>query len=186
MYGMLNRAVEEVIRHNYGEAKWEEIRNEAGVDVEVFMSNEAYPDEITYRLVGAASRLLGIPADTILMRLGEHWILHTAQEGYSGLMQAAGRNLPEFLGNLPNFHARLTMIFPRLQPPRFQCTDIGDSRLLLHYYSNRQGLAPFVVGLLQALGKRFDTTVTARQIADKCQGADHDVFEITWTTDRPQ
>lgn len=186
MYGMLNKAVEEIICLNHGEAKWEEIKTEAGVEVEVFMSNEAYPDEITYRLVAAASRLLNTPAEAILMALGERWILHTAQEGYSGLMQAAGRNLPEFLRNLPNFHSRVSMIFPKLQPPKFQCTDETDSSLTLHYYSNRQGLAPFVVGLMRGLGKRFDMQVTARHVADRTTGADHDIFEVTWTAAQPQ
>ena len=43
----------------------------AGVDVEVFMSNEGYPDEITYSLVAAASEVLRTPAEQILAWLGE-------------------------------------------------------------------------------------------------------------------
>ena len=104
MYGMVNKAVEEMVCMHHGEAMWEEIKAKAGVDVEVFMSNEGYPDEITYQLVGAASEVLKLPAEQILHDFGEHWVLHTAQEGYGGLMKAAGRNLPEFLRSLPNFH----------------------------------------------------------------------------------
>lgn len=181
MYGMVNKAVEEMVVLHHGEETWERIKAKAGVDVEVFMSNEGYPDQITYNLVAAASEVLQTPADQILQSFGEHWILHTAQEGYGGLMQAAGKTLPEFLKNLPNFHSRVAMIFPQLKPPHFECSDITDRSLQLHYFSDRPGLAPFVVGLMRGLGKMFHTPVTVRQTATKTQGADHDVFEVTWT-----
>ena len=181
MYGMVNKAVEDMVVMHHGEPVWEQIKAKAGVDVEVFMSNESYSDDITYNLVGAASEVLKVPPDQILIGFGEHWVLHTAQEGYGGLMKAAGKSLPEFLKNLPNFHARVAMIFPRLQPPRFECTDITDRSLKLHYISHRQGLAPFVVGLMHGLGKMFKTPVTVRQTQIKDQGANHDVFEVTWT-----
>jgi hypothetical protein len=155
MYGMVNKAVEEMVVMHHGETMWEQIKAKAGVDVEVFMSNEGYPDDITYNLVGAASQMLNLPATQILRGFGEHWILHTAQQGYGGLMQANGRTLPEFLRNLPDFHSRVAMIFPKLQPPRFVCTEITESSLNLHYYSDREGLAEFVVGLMIGLWARW-------------------------------
>jgi hypothetical protein len=180
MYGMVNKAVEEMVCLHHGEATWEKIKAAAGVDIDVFMSNESYDDDITYRLVGAASEVLALPAEQILIGFGEHWVLHTAQEGYGGLMKAAGKTLPEFLQNLPNFHARVAMIFPKLQPPHFRCTEITDHSLRLHYHSHRPGLAPFVVGLMQGLGRMFQTPVTVRRIEAKEEGADHDVFTVTW------
>lgn len=181
MYGMVNRAVEDMVCRHHGEAAWETIKARAGVDIDVFMSNEGYPDEITYNLVAAASEVLSLPAEQILMGFGEHWILHTAQESYGGLMRAAGKSLPEFLRNLPNFHSRVSMIFPNLQPPRFRCTEVTSSSLQLHYISERQGLAPFVVGLLHGLGKMFGTQVTVKLKQSRDQGADHEVFEVSWT-----
>ena len=144
MYGMVNKAVEDMVCRDYGAPTWERIKERAGVDTEVFLSNEPYADEVTYRLVAAASELLGTPAANILEAFGEHWVLHTAQEGYGPLMRAAGRSLPEFLVNLPNFHSRVAMIFPKLQPPRFECTDITSRSLKLHYFTHRPGLESFV------------------------------------------
>ncbi len=180
MYGMVNKAIEEMVCRNHGEEVWEKIKAKAGIEVDVFMTNEGYPDELTYKLVAAASEVLGVPAGDILVGFGEHWVLYTAQEGYGGLMRAGGDNLPEFLRNLPDFHTRVTMVFPKLQPPRFHCTDITDRSLKLHYISHREGLAPFVVGLMQGLGKMFKTPVTVRLLEAKADGADHDVFDVTW------
>lgn len=180
MYGMVNKAVEEMVCMHHGEAAWEQIKKKAKVDVDVFMSNEGYPDEITYRLVGAASEVLNVPADEILCAFGEHWVLHTAQEGYGGLMKATGKSLSEFLINLPNFHSRVSMIFPKLQPPRFTCSDVTNHSLTLHYFTHRPGLAPFVVGLIRGLGKMFNTEVEVVRVQAREQGCDHDVFSICW------
>lgn len=180
MYGMVNKAIEEFACLNHGTEAWEAIKQKAGVDVDVFMTNEGYPDDMTYALVGAASEVLGVPAEEILIGFGEHWVLHTAQDGYGSLMQAGGDNLADFLRNLPTFHSHVSMVFPKLQPPRFHCTEITDHSLKLHYMSHREGLAPFVVGLMQGLGKMFKTPAKVQLLEAKAEGADHDVFEVTW------
>lgn len=180
MYGMVNRAVEDMVCAHHGQAVWEQIKRRAKVQVDEFISNESYDDEITYQLVGAASEILQQPAENILMGFGEHWVLHTAKNSYGGMMRAAGKSLPEFLKNLPSFHDRVSLIFPRLRPPHFHCSDFTESSLQLHYFSHREGLAPFVIGLMHGLGKMFNTPVRVRQTASRQANADHDIFEVCW------
>ncbi|MCF7763741.1 MAG: heme NO-binding domain-containing protein [Verrucomicrobia bacterium] len=180
MYGMVNKAIEEMVCKHHGKPAWEQIKERAGVDVPMFVSNEGYEDAITYQLVTAASELTGAPASQILEAFGEHWILHTAREGYGDLMDAGGDNLPQFLKNLPNFHTRVIMMFPNLQPPQFEVSEVKDHSLHLHYRTHRPGLESFVVGLLKGLGKLFQTPVQTRLIESRSAGADHDVFLVEW------
>lgn len=180
MYGMVNKAIEQMVVMHHGEDTWEKIKVKAGTSIEVFISNEPYPDELTYALVAAASESLQVPQEKLLHEFGEHWILHTAMESYGGLMRAAGRSIGEFLGNLPNFHARVSMIFPKLKPPHFECTEITEHSLNLHYHSERPGLQPFVIGLMNGLGKMFKIPVQVKQTYFKSQGHTHDVFSVTW------
>lgn len=181
MYGMVNKAIEDLITSEHGADVWERIRARAGVKEEVFISNESYPDEVTYGLVGAASEVLDKPAAEILFAFGEWWVLKTANEGYGALMKAAGKTLPEFLINLPSFHTRVAMIFPRLHPPVFRCSEVTETSLHLHYMSHRQGLSSFVCGLLSGLGKMFGTPVEIQHIIQKEQGAEHDVYRVSWS-----
>ena len=180
MYGMVNRAIQELVCANFGEDAWERIKAASGVDAELFIRNETYPDDVTYRLVGAASQVLGVDASVVLETFGEHWILSTAREGYGDLLDAAGKTLPEFLQNLPNFHSRVVLIFPKLKPPRFRCTDVQEHSLTLHYYSHRPGLTSLVVGMVRGLGKMFETDVTTELVVSAAAGADHDEFRVTW------
>ena len=180
MYGMVNQAVEQMLVRRFGAPAWEAIRAKAGVDEEVFISNESYPDEMTYNLIGAAQECTGVSAGEILENLGEFWVLETAQRGYGHLMKSGGKTFPEFLHNLPNFHTRIILIYPKLQPPRFVVEDVDDKTLDLHYYSDRAGLAPFVTGLIHGLGKMFSLKVNVQQIRGRTADFDHDVFRISW------
>lgn len=180
MYGMVNKALEDMIISQHGENVWERIKDAAGVDIDIFVSNEGYPDEITYNLIGAAHEILKLPVAEILEAFGTHWVLHTALEGYGDLMEAGGNTFLEFLLNLPNFHSRVKLIFPSLTPPCFVCTDIDNSSLRLHYYSRRNGLSRFVVGLVKGLGMMFSTPVQVELIMSLAAGDDHDVFQIDW------
>ncbi len=180
MYGMVNKAIEEMVVSAHGEAAWVEIKRRAGVTEEIFISDEGYSDEITYKLVGAASEVMGTPAEKILHAFGEHWVLNTAKKGYGPMMTAGGRTLRDFLTNLPHFHDRVAMIYPNLAPPRFEIADDGERSLRLHYRSHRTGLTAFMEGLLSGLGKMFATPIRVTLEASKAAGADHDIFLVQW------
>ena len=178
MYGMVNKALEDLVCSRYGQDTWETIKRDAGVDIDVFISMDGYPDDVTYKLVGAASAVLGQSAEEVLKAFGEYWVLYTAKEGYGEVLKMAGDTLPVFLQNLDNLHARMGLIFPRLKPPSFRCTDIREDSLRLHYHSTRPGLAPFVIGLVTGLAVRFKTEIDITQTHSRSQGADHDEFMV--------
>lgn len=180
MYGMVNKAVEDLVTIKFGADKWRAVKKKAGVTIEAFISNDAYDDSITYSLVGAASEVLGLTPSEILFAFGEFWVLHTARLDYGDLLSSAGRDLPEFLDYLPSFHIRVALIFPHLKPPRFEVSDRGPDRLTMHYFSHRPGLSDFVKGLFSGLGKMYETPLTVTQTKSKDQGAEHDEFLLQW------
>ena len=178
MYGLVNRALEELIRKEHGDAMWERIKADAGVDVEVFIRMDQYPDEITYQLVQSASHVLHAPVESLLHAFGVHWTLYTGREGYGALLSDAGSTLQEVLTNLDDLHTRVGLMYPQLRPPSFRCTDVAADRLVLHYYSSRAGLAPMVVGLVEGLGKRFGQQLRITPQLRRTHGDDHDSFLV--------
>ncbi|MEI2577471.1 heme NO-binding domain-containing protein [Scytonema sp. PRP1] len=180
MYGLVNKAIRDMVCEKFGEDTWETIRQKAEVEVDTFIGMEAYPDDITHRLVKAASEVLAMPPPEILKAFGEYWVIYTAEEGYGEMMDMAGDNLPDFLQNLDNLHARVGVSFPQLKPPSFECTDVAEESMNLHYRSSRQGLAPMVFGLVGGLGKRFNVEVDITQLRSREEGAEHDEFSIKY------
>lgn len=174
MYGLVNKAVVDLVVSKFGQDTWNAIKKKAEVDVDVFVSMDGYPDDITYRLVGAASDVLKIPPEAVLEAFGEYWVLYTAQEGYGPMLDASGKSLREFLENLDALHARVALTMPELKPPRFRLVPVDDSTMTLEYHSTRQGLAPMVVGLLKGLSIRFATPIDVTH----ARRDDHDEFTI--------
>jgi hypothetical protein len=180
MYGLVNKAIQDMVCSRFGEQKWNEIKQKAEIDVDMFVSMEGYPDDVTHRLVKAASQVLELPAPAIMQAFGEFWVEYTSTEGYGEMMDMFGDTLPEFLDNLDNLHTRLGVSFPKLQPPSFETVELEDDTLNLQYYSHREGLAPMVVGLVKGLGKRFDTEVDITQTQSRDTGADCDEFLVKY------
>lgn len=181
MYGILNRAIEELVTAHFGTAKWALVKERSGVDVDYFISNEPYDDDITYRLATAVSEEMNMPVGEVFRAFGEWWVVKTAHGKYGALMTAGGKSLREFLINLPHFHNRIYLIYPKVTPPEFQISDLSENSLHLHYRSSREGLQDFVLGLLQGLVVMFDTPADIGLIADRNAGDDHDIFKICWT-----
>lgn len=180
MYGIVNKAIEDLVTENYGSEKWDKVKERSQVHVDFFISNEPYNDDITYKLAAAASEELNIGLGDVLHAFGEWWILRTGKEKYGAMMSAGGSSLREFLINLPVFHTRVMLMYPKLTPPEFKVSDITADSLLVHYFSKREGLQDFVRGLLSGLAKMYNTEVKIDLLESRGEGADHEVFKITW------
>lgn len=179
MYGLVNKAIQDLVTRNFGEEKWLQIKTKAGFEDNFFVGMRSYPDELTYNLVGAASEVLKMTPEQILNAFGEYWILFTADEGYREILKIYGSNLRDFLMNLNNLHDQVGMIMPNLTPPKFTVRDLEANKLELIYQSTREGLAPMVVGLLKGLGARFNQECEIIQTGLRSE-LGHDIFEIKW------
>lgn len=180
MYGIVNKAIEDLVTEQFGSDAWERIKQRSGVEVDFFISNEPYDDAITFSLAQAVAAEMQISLSDVLVTFGEYWVLKTGKEKYGHLMDAGGSSLQEFLLNLPQFHTRIQLIYPRLTPPEFRISDVTPNSLHLHYYSKRQGLQDFVRGLLQGLGKMYHTPVAIALLQHRETGADHEIFKVSW------
>jgi hypothetical protein len=180
MYGIVNKAIEELVVENFGQQKWEEVKECSGVDIDYFISNEPYDDDITFKLAMAVAEVMSLSISDVLRSFGEWWVLRTGKQKYSGMMEAGGSNLMEFLQNLPQFHNRVILIYPRLTPPEFSTSHIEDSSIWIHYRSKREGLQEFVFGLLSGLSKMYETPSTIELIQSRNSGSDHEIFKVSW------
>ncbi len=187
MYGLVNRAIQQMVCSHHGEDTWLRIKVKADLaDLDFFSTYQAYPDDVTHRLVAAASEELKLTPTDIMQAFGEYWITYTASEGYEQLLESTGESLPEFLDHLDTLHARAGLAFPELKPPAFRCQHGPGRSMDLEYRSSRQGLAPMVVGLLHGLGRRFRTPVTVEQTAARDKGDGQDLFHIRYQDDNTE
>lgn len=180
MYGIVNKSIEELVIANYGEEKWEDIKAKSKINIEYFISNESYDDDVTFILAGTIAEELGVGVDDVLKLFGEWWILHTGKNHYGYLLESGGDNFKEFMLNLPAFHNRVMMMYPKLTPPEFKVSHVEEQSLHLHYFSKRKGLTAFVYGLMSGLGKFFNTSVNTEHLESVSGENTHEIIKVTW------
>jgi len=180
LYGLVNLAIREMVRSNFGADTWKEICTEAGLERGTFETMTAYPDSITYDLVSASSKVLKADPEQLLQDFGEYWVLFSGRTAHGPLMSTQGKTFVEFVQQLDAMHSRIAMTFTDLSPPSFRCSNITEDALTLHYYTHRPGLAPFVVGLMRGVGKMFQLTLTTTLTVSKGPTCDHDQFQVTF------
>jgi Heme NO binding. len=165
MYGLVNKAIEDLICKEFGEDKWDEIVEDSDIGVDGFISMDNYDDDITYSLVASISKILGLSPEQVLQTFGKFWTTYTASKGYESILLMTGDNIEEFLFNIDELHSRITVTYPEMTPPKFTTHKITDNHFELEYRSDRSGLAPMVIGLLEGIGERFNKEVSVSQIS---------------------
>ncbi|KAJ3614075.1 hypothetical protein NHX12_017652 [Muraenolepis orangiensis] len=106
------------------------------------------------------------------------------ESGYDTILRVLGSNVREFLQNLDALHDHLGTIYPGMRAPSFRCTDgerggeRGD-RLILHYYSEREGLQDIVIGIIKTVAQQIHgTEIEMKVIQPKSEECDHVRFLI--------
>ncbi len=181
MYGLVNKAIQDLVCEKFGEDKWLQIKKMSNFEDDFFIGLQSYPDALTYELVKNASKVLGADGSVIMETFGEYWILYTAKEGYGEMLDLAGDTLSEFLNNLDMLHNRVNNIMPDLVAPQFSTRNETSNSIELEYRSKREGMTPMVVGLLRGLGVRFKKeNMKIEHIQQKNEVSDCHVFKIEW------
>lgn len=180
MYGMIHKAIRDMVTTVHGEATWQQVLSESGAGDADFLSLRSYDDKIAYALVGACSSILSAPAEACLEDFGRFWILVTASEHYGEMMRSYGQDTFSLLNHMNEMHERISSTFSGYKPPHFTVESTGDSSCLLHYRSIREGLSPFVVGLVLGLGEFFGEKVEiTRESTINEDGGEYSVFAVT-------
>lgn len=170
MYGLLHEALREVVIAHAGEDAWTGVALRAGSPSTVFIMMRPYPDALLYSLLDESSRTLRLDRDTLLERVGEQWALKVGPRAFGDLFDMCGGSFRAFLDNLQSLHTRMQLACPHLRPPQLAVEELGPAAARITYLSEREGLAPLVVGLLKGLAARFklyaEVTHTRRRASD--------------------
>lgn len=156
MYGMIHKALRELAIERAGENAWREIATECKLGSEHFISGQHYSDDVTNALINAVAEKAGMAPEALLKDFGRSWIRFVQGSTYAGVLDMAGGDLVTFLENLDRMHASIKATMPEAVTPSFHVETRGRNDIIVTYASPRQGLAPFVEGLLEGVLERFN------------------------------
>ncbi|KAL0593887.1 Guanylate cyclase soluble subunit beta-1 [Plecturocebus cupreus] len=89
-------------------------------------------------------------------------------------------SLSSLLQNLDALHDHLATIYPGMRAPSFRCTDAEKGKgLILHYYSEREGLQDIVIGITKTVAQQIHgTEIDMKVIQQRNEECDHTQFLI--------
>lgn len=133
---------------------------------DAFMTYTVYDDSITIKLIQEACKVLDISMEAILKLFGEYFFKFCKMSGYDRMLRTLGGNLTEFIENLDALHSYLALSYQEMNAPSFRVEGGVGGAMLLHYYSDRNGLCHIVPGIIEAVAKDFFDTDVAMSILD--------------------
>ena len=174
----MNKALESFAESRMGAVRLESLKTRLGRKGLFFISVEAYPDAETYNLVNALAAEEGSSPERLLVDFGEYWLEYATKSEFGHLLGLMGNDFVCFFENINEIHAPINYCFPKLNPPAFQVEKKGEREFLLHYTSNREGLAPMVVGFIKGTGKRFGHQPVITTVQQAQRGSGTTIFHV--------
>jgi predicted hydrocarbon binding protein len=179
MKGTINKGIQELVEKRFGPEAWDNIKELAKCEEPFFSTSDDYPDRLTLDLANAAAKVCGLPLEIVLVEFGKFWVSNTGVKLYPTFFKLAGKTAREFLLNMDRVHRLVTKNIANAKPPRFEYEELPDSRLLVHYRSERR-LCPVLRGLIQGVGIYFGEELQVKETGCMNDGAPQCTMEVTF------
>jgi hypothetical protein len=176
--GIIFTMVEEAVVAEHGEAVWDGLLTDAGLDG-AYTALGDYPDAELVALVEAGSARLDVDPDDLTRHLGHAALLGLSRR-YPHFFAPHDAARPFLLTLNGVIHAEVRKLHPETQPPDFWF-DATDSETLLVHYRSRRRLCMLAEGMIGGAATCFGERAQITQTACLRDGADHCVLETTFT-----
>lgn len=177
MHGLINRSVQCFLRDSYGMETWSEISKAAGLDFDNFEALLGYEDQLTDRVLAAASDRLAKPVEVLMEDLGTYVIATPGFDHLRRLLRFGGASFVDFLHSLDDLEDRVRLAVPELSLPRLEVQDFDADRLTLCCQFEQPGWGHVVVGVLRAMADDYGALVIINHRGDG-SGTDTITVEI--------
>lgn len=181
MYGMIHRAMRQMVNEKLGEEAWRALEKKLDIGPTELLTAMVYDDDLTFKIVAEAADRLNLPMDKCLFVFGNYWIRYADQGPLGSIMNFTGATLPIFIANLDRLHLAVGTAMPGTRLPSFHSLESAAEYILVEYRSERTGMEEFVRGLFHGLMEKFDVTGRVEIVE---RSADAILFEIRYAEEK--
>lgn len=157
MYGMIHRAMRQMVFEQLGEDAWLALEQRLGIGPTELLTGMVYEDTLTLDIIAEAAARFNLTVDECLTEFGRYWIRYAEQGSLSQIMKFTGQDLASFVANLNRLHLAVGAAMPGTRLPSFTLLQRSEGYLSVEYRSDREGMERFVYGLFLGLMERFNT-----------------------------
>ena len=154
MKGTIAKCLAEMITERFGQDRWENILQTAGLSPDSrFLATQNVDDGVILKVVDSACSVLNLSLAQVADAFGDYWGTVYAPRIYGAFYETA-QSAREFLLKMDDVHVTMTRAISDAHPPRFEYEWQDDKTLIMKYQSLR-GLIDFVAGLAKGVGKYY-------------------------------
>jgi len=159
MKGVIALALKELVIENFGQDKWNQALQKAGIDQEpLILPITDLEDGLVGKVLGAVCEVLNLTAEQAADAFGDYWVNTYAQKIYASYFRTAP-TAKDFLLQMDTVHSSMTSKMAGARPPRFEYEQPDDKTLIIRYRSHR-GMFHIMVGLVKGVGKHYGEKLT--------------------------
>jgi hypothetical protein len=166
MKGVIVNCLSELVKEKFGEDKWEEALEKAGLNKRTaFLATEDVDDQLVLKVINAVCETLNISLQQAADAFGEYWMCNFAPKIYSVYYDGVN-SAKDFLMRMDYVHQVSTKNIPDARPPRFEYEWIDEKTLIMKYNSKR-GLIDFMIGLIKGVGKYYKEDLKVTKLSNE-------------------
>lgn len=175
MKGIVFNLLEEIVSTEYGEAMWDRLLDDAGLDG-AYTSLGSYDDAEIVALVGVAAAALQLSPQGVLRWFGRHAMPLLARR-YPNFFSGHA-NVRSFLLTLNSIiHPEVQKLYPGAATPVFDF-DTGASDMLVIGYNSARRLCGLAEGFMQGAAEYYHERADITQPQCMHDGAGKCVFHV--------
>ncbi len=158
MHGLILAELKKFVDTRLGGDTWKSVLKEAGLGVKVYMPTQVYPDTEVAAIVGAASRLSGLPAVAVLEQFGE-FIVPDLVAVYGAYVRPEWKTLDLILNTEETIHRVVRTRDPGALPPELRVSRVSGDEVAIEYSSARK-LCAIARGIVKGVAAHYRETVS--------------------------
>lgn len=177
MHGLINRALEDFLKHRHGVALWRRVAQRAQLPFDSFEPLLLYDPAWTDGVIDAACFELGRARETVLEDMGTALVSQRGRDGLRRLLRFGGVNFREFLYSLEELPDRARLALPDLRLPDLRLVDHGGAHFSLLAAPPFAGAGYILLGLLRAMADDYGALVVL-DLTGPIAGADEIMINL--------
>jgi hypothetical protein len=176
--GVFHRGLKRFVVDEYGRTVWDEVRDDVGLEPQVYLPVDARPDREFISLIETLPAYVDESPFELLEAFGER-LAASLLETYGDRVVDDDWGAMELLASVESgVHAPLRRHNEKLDPPELAGVRESRDRVTIVYESPRR-LCPVAIGLVRGVGRHFDETLSVTE--DRCMHRGDDRCELVVT-----
>jgi len=177
MHGIILKGLKDYVVETHGQTAWDDTREQAAVDMQVYLPIKAYPDEDFFALADAAASETDQPKADLLEGFG-HAVASQLLTTYGGVVDADWDALDVVEHAERAVHSSLREHNDDLNPPDLTCVRETDDVCTVQYDSEK-GMCAVARGIILGVGNHYDEPLLVQEEACTLDGDDQCELEVT-------